>query len=83
VNVFFVLILYAGFARKDILKLISHRNFSLQHCGISFVYNVVQRLNRVFSDAGINRNLYSDRLISAAIFKILPDFQTLLTARTR
>jgi hypothetical protein len=64
------------------MKLIAHKNKSFQHCGISFVFNVMQRLNRVFSDAGINRNSYSDRLISASIFKVLPDFQTMI-ARIR
>ena len=83
--------------KKDICKMLSHKELSLQRVGLQYVQAVVQRLQRVLHEAGIGSNAQRASLghgaaagsaqvehcVATAIQTYLPDFQLLVNMRSR
>jgi hypothetical protein len=75
-----------GFQKKDISKLLQHRNALLQRSGLLYVLSVTQRLLKALSAvaaAGIARVVKVEGAVAAVVHKLLPDFQLLLNIRSK
>lgn len=80
-----------GFQKKDISKLLQHKNSLLQRSGLLYVLSVMQRVMKATIAAasavggvgGLGRTIKIERLVAAAVHKLLPDFQLLLNIRSK
>lgn len=81
-----MVIFSAGFQKKDISKLLQHKNCLLQRSGLLYVLSVMQRLSKATvaaATAGAGRALKVEASMAAAVHKLLPDFQLLLNIRLK
>lgn len=86
-----------GLNKKDICKMLAHKELSLQKVGLQYVQAVVQRLQRVLSEAGISSHAQRgshgvsasaggalvEHCVATAIQTYLPDFQLLVNLRSK
>lgn len=86
-----------GLNKKDICKMLAHKELSLQKVGLQYVQAVVQRLQRVLSEAGISSHAQRgshgaavssggalvEHCVATAIQTYLPDFQLLVNMRSK
>lgn len=92
------LLLLLGLTKKDICKMLTHKELSLQNVGLQLVLALTQRLQRAIREAGLHStarsrsgadatrssgNAMLEHCVTAAIQSYLPDFQLLVNARSR
>jgi hypothetical protein len=81
-----MIILWTGFQKKDICKLLQHKNCLMQRSGLLYVLSVMQRLIKATAaaaTAGAGRAVKVEASMAAAVHKLLPDFQLLLNIRLK
>ena len=67
--------------------MLQHKNSLLRRMGLTFVLSALQRVSRILSaaagTAACSSHAQLETCLSAAIHKLLPDFQDLITLRAR
>lgn len=58
---------YLGLTKKDICKMISHKELSLQRVGLQYVHALATRLQRAISEAGLTSAMAATRHGSSSV----------------
>ena len=80
-----MLLFSIGLTKKDICKMLSHKELSLQRVGLQLVHALSQRLQRAIHEAGLGSGSSAmlEHCVAAAMQSFLPEFQLLVTMRSR
>jgi hypothetical protein len=69
--------------KKDICKILMHKNKLLQRSGLILLLAVTQRINRTVADTSEHRTITFESILNLTISKHFPDFQMLLNLRAQ
>ena len=75
-----------GFLKKDISKLLQHKDHLLQRSGLLYTLSIMQRLVKATTAAatvGIGRAVKIEASVASVVHKLLPDFHLLLSIRSK